>query len=73
MLDKTTHPFIVNTLESSPAWSLQTRKYPDAWEVEMWFYEDEGFQVAMSRAEGLTLTDALDNLERLLETGSTKP
>ena len=73
MLDKTSHPFIVNTLESSPAWSLQTRKYPDAWEVEMWFYEDEDFQVAMSRAEGLTLSDALDNLERLLETGSANP
>ena len=72
MLSPITHPFIFNTLESSPAWSLQTRKYPDAWEVEMWFYEDDDFSVAMSRAEGLTLSEALDNLERLLETGSTE-
>lgn len=72
MLSPTTHPFIVNTLESSPAWSLETRKYPDAWELTIWFHED-GLAQATSRAEGLTLSDALDNLERLLETGSTKP
>lgn len=72
MLSPTTHPFIVNTLDSSPEWSLETRKYPDAWEVTIWFHED-GLAQATSRAEGLTLSDALDNLERLLETGSAKP
>lgn len=72
MLSPTTHPFIVNTLESSPAWSLETRKYPDAWELTIWFHED-GLAQATSHSKGLTLSDALDNLERLLKTGSTKP
>ena len=72
MIDKTTHPFIVNTLESSPMWSLEVRCYPAVWDCCMWFREEEDFQVAMSRAEGPTLADALGNLERLLETGSTK-
>jgi hypothetical protein len=71
MLDRTTHPFIVNTLDSSPAWSLETRKYPDAWEATIWFHDD-GLSQASSRAEDLTLPDALNNLERLLETGSAK-
>lgn len=71
MLDKTSHPFIVNTLESSPAWSLESRKYPDAWEVTLW-YHDGGLAQASSRSEGLTLPDALDALESLLETGSAK-
>lgn len=72
MLDKITHPFIVNTLCSNPAWSLEIHQHPDAWELTIWFHED-GLAQATSRAEGLTLSDALDNLERLLETGSAKP
>lgn len=71
MLDKTTHPFIVNTLDSSSSWSLEVRAYHDTWGVGVWF-DDDGLMMPSAIADGPTLADALDNLERLLETGSAK-
>ena len=66
MLDKTSHPFIVNTLESDPYWALvlhQNRVHGSIlWAAELEFDIDP----TSSRAEGSTLSEALDRLEGVL-------
>ena len=66
MLDKTTHPFIVNTLESYPFWALVIHQTPVhgsvIWTAELEFDAD----LTSSSAEGATIPEALDRLESML-------
>lgn len=64
MLDKTTHPFIVNTLESSLNWEVSFRKFPGGlWEGCLHYGQDF---LSQTSAKGSTLTEALDRLESVL-------
>jgi hypothetical protein len=61
MIDKATHPFIVNTLESSLNWEVSLRKFPGGlWESCL--YHGQDF-LTRTIARGNTLPDALDRLE----------
>lgn len=62
MLDKTTHPFIVNTLESNSHWSLSVKRGSSwRWWASLYYDGNE------SEAEpGSTPSEALNRLEALL-------
>lgn len=71
MLDKTSHPFIVNTLESSIYWSLKLEATPKVihgphgvfpWIVYMLWNEDRHHEDTQF-AGGTTPSEALDRLE----------
>lgn len=66
MLDKTSHPFIVNTLESSFLWDLAVWKESDLWRTCLVYDSNCVGAEAAATAEGTTPAEALDRLEALL-------
>lgn len=67
MLDKTTHPFIFNTLVSSGKWSLDVSHFKSAslWAVSTVF-DDDMCHENTTVATGSTAQEALDRLESAL-------
>lgn len=67
MLDKTSHPFIVNTLQSSGRWSLDVSYFKSVatWAVSTVFMDDRCHDSTVV-ATGGTVSEALDRLEALL-------
>lgn len=63
MLDKTTHPFIVNTLESSFLWDLAVWKESHLWRTCLIYDSNCEEAEATAAAEATTLPEALDRLE----------
>jgi hypothetical protein len=65
MLDKTTHPFIVNTLRSSPDWELILKSDLDDFKVELGYWHEDFFDPTESVVD-VSFSKALDRLESVL-------
>ena len=65
MLDKTTHPFIVNTLRSSPDWELILKSDQGDFLAELGCWQEGVFEVTESVID-VSFQKALDQLEATL-------
>lgn len=65
MLDKTSHPFIVNTLRSSPDWELILKSDLNDFKAEIGYWHDDFFEPTESVID-VSFPRAIDKLEALL-------